>query len=58
MPIGEGHALAGQTIQIGRLELGLGVEAGSIPKALVVGVDHDDVWPLGGIDHGNEKREQ
>ena len=47
MPVGKANAFTGETIQIGRLEFGIRIEDAGVPESLIVGVDDDDIRPLG-----------
>ena len=46
VPIGEGHALLDEAIEVGGLELRFRIEGGDIPVSLVIGIDQDDVGSL------------
>ncbi len=43
MGVGEPHAFAGKSIDVGRFDLGLGVVAAQVAVAEVVGEDEEDV---------------
>ena len=54
--VGERQALARQAVDVRGLELRLRVETGGVAVALVVGVDEDDVGPVGGERTAGDQR--